>query len=166
MPQFYDGGSQQTVTDSERSCMHSQSNTNNADQNQETGNVRDNSGESSTLAYINTDQTSGHLQNGNCSEDRTLECVVCQTNKVTIAILPCRHTCICDLCLEQLDKCPMCRGYIMSYFRIEHNVDSDSVYPGHNNKNTRRNSRDRSRQPGESRWEFYNRRLNEFLGFE
>lgn len=29
-----------------------------------------------------------------------------------------RHTCICASCFDKIDRCPMCRGPIKSYFCI------------------------------------------------
>ncbi|XP_074037133.1 cell growth regulator with RING finger domain protein 1 isoform X2 [Leptinotarsa decemlineata] len=45
-------------------------------------------------------------------------CVVCQSFPLSRALLPCRHTCICASCFAKLDRCPMCRGPIKSYFCI------------------------------------------------
>ncbi|CAH1163942.1 unnamed protein product [Phaedon cochleariae] len=45
-------------------------------------------------------------------------CVVCQYFPLSRALLPCRHTCICASCFDKLDRCPMCRGPIKSYFCI------------------------------------------------
>ncbi|XP_025833459.1 cell growth regulator with RING finger domain protein 1 isoform X2 [Agrilus planipennis] len=45
-------------------------------------------------------------------------CVVCQYFPLSRALLPCRHTCICASCFDRLDRCPMCRGPIKSYFCI------------------------------------------------
>lgn len=45
-------------------------------------------------------------------------CVVCQYFPLSRALLPCRHTCICASCFDKLERCPMCRGPIKSYFCI------------------------------------------------
>jgi len=45
-------------------------------------------------------------------------CVVCQYFPLSRALLPCRHTCICASCFDKIDRCPMCRGPIKSYFCI------------------------------------------------
>ncbi|XP_033637445.1 cell growth regulator with RING finger domain protein 1-like [Asterias rubens] len=52
-------------------------------------------------------------------------CVVCQNGVVSIALLPCRHTCVCTTCFPLLNKCPMCRGYIESFFSLECDADAD-----------------------------------------
>lgn len=46
-------------------------------------------------------------------------CVVCRELPVTRAFLPCRHACICGLCSRHLRYCPMCRGLIQSYFKMQ-----------------------------------------------
>ncbi|XP_052097661.1 cell growth regulator with RING finger domain protein 1-like [Mytilus californianus] len=101
--------------------------------------------------------------NDNNVQINSAECVVCQTNDVTIAILPCRHACVCDTCLQQLDKCPMCRGYIVSYFRIGDEENFSSQDSSHR---LSREGISHSRLDGESRWEYFNRRMNELLGFQ
>uniref|UniRef100_A0A182JXH9 RING-type domain-containing protein n=1 Tax=Anopheles christyi TaxID=43041 RepID=A0A182JXH9_9DIPT len=45
-------------------------------------------------------------------------CVVCHYFPLSRALLPCRHTCICAVCFSKLDRCPMCRATITSYFCI------------------------------------------------
>ena len=64
-------------------------------------------------------------------------CVVCQSFPLSRALLPCRylltiskhfklltfclssrHTCLCAVCFDKLDRCPLCRGTIESYFCI------------------------------------------------
>ncbi|CAH2044641.1 unnamed protein product, partial [Iphiclides podalirius] len=45
-------------------------------------------------------------------------CCVCAAAPLSRALLPCRHACLCARCLPKLDKCPMCRSAISSYFSI------------------------------------------------
>lgn len=45
-------------------------------------------------------------------------CVICQTNRITRALLPCRHVCFCRSCSNRMDNCPMCRTRITSYFLV------------------------------------------------
>nr|CAD7432513.1 unnamed protein product [Timema monikensis] len=45
-------------------------------------------------------------------------CVVCQYFPLSRALLPCRHTCICASCFIKVDRCPMCRSPIRSYFCV------------------------------------------------
>ena len=57
-------------------------------------------------------------------------CVVCQYFPLSRALLPCRHTCICASCFSKLDRCPMCRGPITSYFCIRSEEYLNSSCPG------------------------------------
>ncbi|KAL0275839.1 UNVERIFIED_CONTAM: hypothetical protein PYX00_003568 [Menopon gallinae] len=45
-------------------------------------------------------------------------CVVCQYYPVSRALMPCRHTCVCSVCFDKLDRCPMCRSPFSSYFTV------------------------------------------------
>ncbi|CAH0728611.1 unnamed protein product, partial [Brenthis ino] len=45
-------------------------------------------------------------------------CCVCAAAPLSRALLPCRHACLCARCLPKLDKCPICRSAITSYFCI------------------------------------------------
>ncbi|XP_053212381.1 cell growth regulator with RING finger domain protein 1-like [Panonychus citri] len=46
-------------------------------------------------------------------------CVICQDATISRALLPCRHACICCECYGLIDKCPLCRSYIRSFFFIQ-----------------------------------------------
>lgn len=56
----------------------------------------------------------------------------------------------------------MCRGYIMSYFRI----DEENFSSQGSSHRLSREGTSHNRLDGESRWEYFNRRINEFLGFQ
>jgi len=46
-------------------------------------------------------------------------CIVCQLGRVNRVALPCRHANTCGDCFERLqNRCPMCRGFISSYFLL------------------------------------------------
>ncbi|CAG9799792.1 unnamed protein product [Chironomus riparius] len=45
-------------------------------------------------------------------------CVVCRFYPLSRALLPCRHTVLCAICFSKLDRCPICRSPITSYFCI------------------------------------------------
>lgn len=45
-------------------------------------------------------------------------CLICRAAPASRALLPCRHVCSCRRCFEQLDRCPMCRSLIQTYFCI------------------------------------------------
>ena len=88
-------------------------------------------------------------------EEATNLCVVCQNAPVFYTLLQCRHACVCFTCIKLLDKCPMCRGFIDSYFRLDAGPDpviSDSV--------------EGVVGPRVPWWEALNNRLNHLLGFE
>lgn len=53
------------------------------------------------------------------SVEQWTQCVICQERSVSIALLPCRHACICFDCFIQIDKCPLCRSYISTYFVLK-----------------------------------------------
>ena len=89
------------------------------------------------------------------SEEATNLCVVCQNAPVFYTLLQCRHACVCFTCIKLLEKCPMCRGFIDSYFRLDAAPDpviSDSV--------------EEVVGPRVPWWEALNNRLNHLLGFE
>lgn len=99
---------------------------------------------------------SSHQRQDGRSEAVLPECIVCQNQPLNCVLLPCRHTCVCRMCFEKLDRCPMCRSHIESFFILtkEDDIPAASV-------------------PVEplpmdlySRFERFSRRLNEFLGFE
>ncbi|XP_071648904.1 cell growth regulator with RING finger domain protein 1 isoform X2 [Temnothorax longispinosus] len=86
-------------------------------------------------------------------------CVVCQYFPLSRALLPCRHTCICASCFGKIDRCPMCRSPIKSYFCIR----SEEYMPPEKEINPCK-----QRQPshGPTHWlHDWNDRLTDFLGF-
>ena len=46
-------------------------------------------------------------------------CVICQDLPISRALLPCRHACVCGECYDLIDKCPLCRGFINSFFEMD-----------------------------------------------
>ncbi|KAI5642800.1 zinc finger, c3HC4 type (RING finger) domain-containing protein [Phthorimaea operculella] len=50
-------------------------------------------------------------------------CCVCTAAPLSRALLPCRHACLCAHCLPKLDKCPICRSAISSYFCIRNDEE-------------------------------------------
>lgn len=95
------------------------------------------------------------------SEDYSL-CIVCQIKTVSVALLPCRHVCVCHLCLLKLDKCPMCREVIQCHFLI--NNESASVYEEDDTSDVQTTTSTDSLTLSQ-RFAHYNERLNELLGF-
>ncbi|KAF0689262.1 Aste57867_19274 [Aphanomyces stellatus] len=47
--------------------------------------------------------------------DEFVECSICLENPTTVTILPCRHCCVCETCLKEIDACPICRAKFASY---------------------------------------------------
>lgn len=45
-------------------------------------------------------------------------CLVCMSGPITRVLLPCRHACMCQSCLQKLVYCPVCRSAISSTFDI------------------------------------------------
>ncbi|XP_023287762.1 cell growth regulator with RING finger domain protein 1 isoform X2 [Orussus abietinus] len=86
-------------------------------------------------------------------------CVVCQYFPLSRALLPCRHTCICASCFGKLDRCPMCRSPIKSYFCIR----GEEYMPPEKEVNS---CKRRRAVHGPSHWlHDWNDRLTDFLGF-
>ena len=85
----------------------------------------------------------------------TENCVVCQENSITIAILPCKHTCICTECLHKLHKCPMCRSFIQSFFSLTDQHMNSSALPTSDRENDREVP---------NWWVRLNQRINSFVG--
>ncbi|XP_054154006.1 cell growth regulator with RING finger domain protein 1-like [Oppia nitens] len=54
-------------------------------------------------------------------------CVICQSSLVSVALLPCRHSCLCGQCFQRVDNCPICRLSITSFFRIRDDDDGGDV---------------------------------------
>ncbi|KAK3580394.1 hypothetical protein CHS0354_001514 [Potamilus streckersoni] len=88
------------------------------------------------------------------------ECIVCQTAQIDYALLPCRHACICHKCFKLLDRCPICRGYIESYFKMRNFTPDEELQLPATPIFTRI-----SDFFSLQNWEQFNRRLNEYLGF-
>lgn len=62
---------------------------------------------------------------GTSEMDKDAECLICLTEKRTIAVLPCRHVCYCVTCMGEVKKnnkldCPVCRTRISQFLNIEH----------------------------------------------
>ncbi|GBP24431.1 Cell growth regulator with RING finger domain protein 1 [Eumeta japonica] len=64
-------------------------------------------------------------------------CCVCTARPLSRALLPCRHACLCSACLPKLDKCPICRCIIHSYFSIRNEEEPLSEYKPQNQLNQR-----------------------------
>lgn len=50
-----------------------------------------------------------------------LECCVCINRKKNIILWPCKHVCVCDVCMKNnITNCPICRERITHQFRINY----------------------------------------------
>ncbi|KAJ8308410.1 hypothetical protein KUTeg_013284 [Tegillarca granosa] len=95
------------------------------------------------------------------TSDNYEDCIVCQSLSISYALLPCRHACVCHVCLKKIgDRCPMCRGGIEMYFKVK-SIDSHRDSTG----SSTGSSEDLTGFNSETRWEALNRRINEYFGF-
>ena len=94
-------------------------------------------------------------RNSDVLKDESNLCVVCQNSPIFYTLLLCRHACVCHSCIKLLDRCPMCRGFIDSYFRLGDVPDP----PLTENDGT-------GGAPRLPWWEALNNRLNHMLGFD
>ena len=47
------------------------------------------------------------------------ECVICLCEAKAVALLPCRHFCVCSECVRQIERCPVCRATFASWLLIK-----------------------------------------------
>jgi hypothetical protein len=48
-------------------------------------------------------------------ENNSDECCVCMERAASVILEPCRHKCLCSMCANQLQQCPICRAQIESF---------------------------------------------------
>ncbi|EGC31025.1 hypothetical protein DICPUDRAFT_99360 [Dictyostelium purpureum] len=46
------------------------------------------------------------------SNNNTKNCIVCVDLSINTVLLPCKHSCICNVCAKKLSLCPLCRSEI------------------------------------------------------
>jgi len=46
------------------------------------------------------------------------KCVICFERNISVCYVPCKHICVCDSCNKEMNKCPLCRSDIKSYFTV------------------------------------------------
>ncbi|KAH3848003.1 hypothetical protein DPMN_090339 [Dreissena polymorpha] len=109
---------------------------------------------------IHSEDCKGHQQNNDDYQqsDESCDirgcCCVCQTLPVFYTLLPCRHACVCRSCVKLLDRCPICRGYIDSYFRVAgRNSASETELQSNQEENNM------------TRWQAFNNWFNDMFGF-
>lgn len=47
-------------------------------------------------------------------------CLICETEEIEVALLPCKHLCVCEECFGLLPhpkQCPICRSYVTTFFK-------------------------------------------------
>uniref|UniRef100_K3W885 RING-type domain-containing protein n=1 Tax=Globisporangium ultimum (strain ATCC 200006 / CBS 805.95 / DAOM BR144) TaxID=431595 RepID=K3W885_GLOUD len=54
------------------------------------------------------------------------ECVICLEGALAAVLLPCRHFCVCRVCLDEIDQCPICRTKFTTYVCYSE-TDNDSA---------------------------------------
>lgn len=65
-----------------------------------------------------TKKSSETVEEGTDSRGFDEECVICLAEKKDVALLPCRHVCVCHQCLVRIDKCPVCRSGFEEYVAL------------------------------------------------
>lgn len=64
----------------------------------------------------------GEIYGNDNTNEQNDSCVVCISDKPEIAILPCRHMCLCSACAtilrQQSNKCPICRTQMETLVKI------------------------------------------------
>uniref|UniRef100_A0A1A8GYH0 Cell growth regulator with ring finger domain 1 n=1 Tax=Nothobranchius korthausae TaxID=1143690 RepID=A0A1A8GYH0_9TELE len=56
---------------------------------------------------------------GDDLEGTNSDCVVCQNAAINRVLLPCRHTCVCDTCVDHIQHCPICRAFVLESFVLD-----------------------------------------------
>ena len=51
-------------------------------------------------------------------EEEAKQCVVCMDKSRQVMIRPCNHYCVCEECIEQLRRCPICNNRIRRHQRV------------------------------------------------
>ncbi|XP_064623172.1 cell growth regulator with RING finger domain protein 1-like [Lineus longissimus] len=103
--------------------------------------------------YVNQPEASSQAED----DQQERDCVVCQNARASRALLPCRHACICGSCFKKVDKCPMCRGNIDSFFFLDGFEGGEVQAPPE--------EVDYSNMTWGERFEHWNDRLNDMFGF-
>lgn len=63
---------------------------------------------------------------GDLSKDAAGECVICLEGDLSVILLPCRHLCVCRVCLQEIDKCPICRRAFSTYVCYDEDGDRNT----------------------------------------
>jgi len=139
--------------------------------------IRQGSGLTQLRPLFVTDSGGGECSDTESAEDSETEdwpssggirsrCVVCQLARVNRVALPCRHANTCASCFDRLQsRCPMCRGFISSYFLLFPDPD-----PPPQDKNQNRVSEPEvsahARRSWTNLWNEWNVRINAAMGLQ
>lgn len=77
-----------------------------------------------------SDAKSGGGDSGSDGEDQDddeHECTICMCAPSSIALLPCRHCCVCPDCFERLQACPICRAEFGSHVELPFKPEEDDI---------------------------------------
>ncbi|XP_034143593.1 cell growth regulator with RING finger domain protein 1 isoform X2 [Esox lucius] len=58
-------------------------------------------------------------------EGKGQDCVVCQNAPVNRVLLPCRHACVCDGCVDRFQHCPICRAFVLESFTLSRQLPTE-----------------------------------------
>lgn len=58
------------------------------------------------------------------------ECAICLEGAIAAVLLPCRHFCVCRTCLEEIDRCPICRAKFTTYACYAEPTDASMTTSG------------------------------------
>lgn len=65
-----------------------------------------------------TEMTDISAEHNNLIE-KTTTCIICLSKEANIIMYNCRHNAVCDECIKQLEKCPVCRSKFDGYIIIK-----------------------------------------------
>lgn len=75
-------------------------------------------GNVTNIENITETKTENRSSKMNNDEKENQICIICLTNKVNTIFVGCRHKIICDECIKEVDKCPICRSVNEAYLVI------------------------------------------------
>jgi hypothetical protein len=61
-------------------------------------------------------------------EDESGKCVVCYEKKYEILFMNCRHACVCQICSNKLDICPICQSKIQNKMKLSNITKNEKIY--------------------------------------
>jgi len=70
----------------------------------------DNNNNNSNNHNIKSRHNAGNSNSSNFSNEN--KCVICLSKAPNTLLLNCRHLCVCNVCSENVDTCPICRSVV------------------------------------------------------